>query len=319
MALALLLGLAGASGAQDRASDTPGRTFRDCPDCPEMVVIPPGTFVMGTSPEEAAREKVWGPFVTMESPQHKVTIGRAFALGKFHVTRGEFAVFVKDTRYEVTNGCYPGAAGHFEFDPARNWRDPGFAQTDRDPVVCVSYEDAQQYVAWLNKRVRAEGKVAKERSVGPYRLPSEAEWEYAARAGTTTSRYWGDGTVETCEYANGADLTMGETIPNWRWSTNACRDGYAYTSPVGSFKPNQFGLYDMLGNAWQMTADCGNNGYAGAPTDGSAWTTGICQSHMVRGGSWSEHGPDLRSAHRVGNKTNSRGNIGGFRVTRDLP
>jgi formylglycine-generating enzyme required for sulfatase activity len=263
-----------------------GQTFRDCPNCPEMVVIPPGSFIMGISPEDVAREKILDVFAKIEGPPHVVTVGHAFALGKYHVTRGEFASFVKETGYDAANGCFVRGEEHIALDLKRNWLDPGFAQTDRDPVVCVSYEDALQYVAWLNRKLNAEGRSTQGHVSGPYRLPSEAEWEYAARAGTTTERYWGDDIAKTCEYANGADLTARETIPNWptRWLVSPCHDGYAYTSPVGSFKPNQFGLYDMLGNAAQMTADCWNIGYGGAPTDGGVWTTGNCQSHPVRGG-----------------------------------
>jgi formylglycine-generating enzyme len=300
--------------------DPPPRqgVFRDCPDCPEMVVIPAGSFIMGAPEAETNRERVPAEFARREWPQHRVTIGADFALGRYAVTRGEFAAFVKDTGYEAS-GCwvYDGMRWHEEKE--KSWRDPGFKQTDRHPVTCVSYEDAQAYLRWLNEKVRGLGSTV---SWGggevPYRLPSEAEWEYAARAGTVTARYWGDGRENSCDYANAADLTGAEAL-NWDKSTTlGCHDGYVYTAPVGTFRPNRFGLYDILGNVWQWTADCWNGTYDGAPNDGQPWTTGNCTLRALRGASWNYYPRILRAANRSRYTAVDRSYISGFRVARTI-
>jgi formylglycine-generating enzyme required for sulfatase activity len=234
---------------QERALK-PKDTFRECRDCPEMVVVPEGRFTMGSPAGEEERDKD-------EGPQHVVTIAKPFAVGKLHVTRDQFAAFVRKTGYAASATC-SRANG--------SWRDPGFAQEGSHPVVCMSWDDAKAYVAWLAKET---GK--------PYRLLSEAEWEYAARGRTSPGaypRFWyGDDETESCRYGNS--------------QTSACNDGYKYTSPAGNYAPNAFGLYDMAGNAWQWTADCYHDSYNGAPADGSAWTSGGCNNgRVVRGGSW---------------------------------
>jgi formylglycine-generating enzyme required for sulfatase activity len=255
-----------------REKETPpstGSANRDCPQCPEMVRIRPGSFLMGSTPAEPEHE-------SDETPQHRVTIAYAFSLGKYEVTRGEFAAFIQ-------------AGGH---QAAGDWRNPGFTQTERDPVVNVSWEDAQAYAAWLS---RTTGK--------KYRLPSEAEWEYAARAGTTTARYWGDGRQEACRYANADDAAFG------------CSDGFKNTAPVGRFQPNALGLHDMLGNVWEWTGDCWNTSYNGAPTNGEARLSGECSRRSVRGGSWGSSSGDVRSAGRTRGPPGFR-NFVGFRVAR---
>ena len=297
------------------SSRSPGSVFRDCPDCPEMVVIPAGNFTMGSAAAETTRVGVPDPVSTRERPQHAVSITRSFALGKYHVTRGEFAAFVGETGYDPT-GCYTFDGSNWNQEPSKNSRSPGFTQTDRDPVVCVSDVDAQHYISWLNGKVRGRVSVSAGGD-GPYRLPSEAEWEYAARAGTTTARFWGDDEAQQCVYANGADLTAKGTFTGWTMA--GCSDGYVYTSPVGSFRPNPFGLYDMLGNAWEWTADCWNDTYGGAPNDGSVWTTGDCVKLVARGGSWSSDPRLLRSADRFRGVAESRYLDAGFRLARTLP
>ncbi|HJQ55749.1 MAG TPA: SUMF1/EgtB/PvdO family nonheme iron enzyme, partial [Vineibacter sp.] len=247
----------------------PAAGNRDCPQCPEMVRLRPGAYLMGSTPADPEHE-------ADEAPQHRVAIGYAFALGKYEVTRGEFAAFADATGHR--------AAG--------DWRSPGFTQTDRDPVVNVSWDDAQAYVAWLS---RTTGKA--------YRLPNEAEWEYAARAGTTTSRFWGDGRQETCRFANADDAAFG------------CSDGFKNTSPVGRFQPNAFGLYDMLGNVWEWTADCWNADHNGAAPNGQARQSGDCSRRTVRGGSWGSSSGDVRSSGRTRGPPGPR-NFVGFRVAR---
>jgi formylglycine-generating enzyme required for sulfatase activity len=216
--------------------------------------------------------------------------------------RGRETAGVTDPAF-VQDPGYPGGD--------TSWRDPGFPQTDRDPVVNVSATDATAYAAWLSRKT---GKA--------YRLPSEAEWEYAARAGATTARFWGDDRDRTaaCGYANVADETLRENFfaqPD-RDRFFACDDSYAATSPVGKFHRNGFGLYDMLGNVWQWTADCYSNGYSGAPSDGSAWTTGDCDRRVLRGGSWAAIPRFLRAGTRSRIGTDKRGNDAGFRLARIL-
>jgi formylglycine-generating enzyme required for sulfatase activity len=221
----------------------PGTVFRDCPDCPEMVVVPAGSFTMGSSAEEKSWAASHGGSVYAvadEAPQHQVSLP-SFALGKYDVTRGEYAAFARETGYPAGDGCGRGRAmSKYEKDPKSSWENPGFKQTDRDPVVCVSWQDAKAYVAWLNEKT---GHAA------AYRPPSESEWEYAARAGTTSEFWWGDD-------VNGA--------PSHAWfransGVTACRGLFCVggqTHPVGAKPPNAFGLYDMAGNVWQWTEDC---------------------------------------------------------------
>ncbi|HIJ63687.1 MAG TPA: formylglycine-generating enzyme family protein [Rhodospirillaceae bacterium] len=281
LALWAVAGLAfGAGAAEDhhQSQIIAKGVFRDCPDCPEMVVIPSGRFLMGSPPEEAGR-------FDAEGPRHPVAL-RWFALARNDTTVKEFAAFVRDTGYEP---------GECEWPRGTDWHFPGFIP--EDPVVCVSWQDAQAYIAWLNRKIHGQA----------YRLPSEAEWEYAARAGSVTSRWWGD------------------AIGTGNANCNGCGSPWdnRQISPVGSFRPNPFGLYDMLGNVWQWTADCWNETYAGAPTDGSAWTTGDCGKRVMRGGSWSNLPKFLRSAARsrddAGSRSHDYAGYAGFRVAMTLP
>ncbi len=155
--LAMFFGIAGAATAT-------AQTFKDCSDCPTMVRVPGGTFTMGSSAAETTRERVDPKLVDDERPPHSVTIAKEFALGQFAVTRGEFAAFVRDTGYGVPDGCFVYSAGKWAIDQERNWRNPGFAQSDRHPVVCVSHQDAQRYVQWLRRKTKKS-----------YRLATEAE------------------------------------------------------------------------------------------------------------------------------------------------
>jgi TonB family protein len=232
---------------------------------------------------------------------------RQFAAGKFSVTRAQYEVFVSATGRK-SDGCYVWTDSKWENDLAKDWRNPGYAQDERHPVVCVSWDDASAYVYWLSQKT---GK--------SYRLLSEAEWEYAARAGTTTYRYWGDDGNMSCAYANGADQAAKAQVPGAsKWAVATCNDGYAYTSPVGSFQPNRFGLYDMLGNVWQWAQDCWNLNYTGSPTDGSAWSSGDCSQRVLRGGSWYIIPEYLRSAFHHSNTASLRSNFSGFRVAVDI-
>ena len=305
--LLLLSALIGLIGAGPAAADEP---FRDCADCPTMLRIKAGAFMMGSTEAEAARENMDAMLASDERPAHVVTVRREFVLAQFAVTRGEFAAFVNATGYEPLSGCNVHHGEQWVFDKTLSWRDPGFAQTDRHPVVCVDFEAAQHYVQWLSRKA---GKA--------YRLPSEAEWEYSARAGTATARFWGDNRDEACRFANVSDFDWAEALEWDKARTDKvfqCHDGFAHTAPVGSFRPNAFGLHDMLGNVWQWNADCFHTTFHGAPKDGSAWTSGDCRFRVVHGGSWYSTPYAVRAAHRCAMELDARYYHIGFRVARSL-
>ena len=241
-----------------------GAVFRDCPACPEMVVVPAGSFMMGSSASEKGR-------YDREGPVHRVTIAMPFAVGKYEVTFDEWDACVR------SGGC-----GGYRPDD-RDWG------RGRRPAIYVSWEDARTYVDWLS---RETGEY--------YRLLSEAEWEYAARAGTTTRYHWGD------------DIGRNRANCNSKY----CGDSWDYTAPVGSFVANGFGLHDVHGNVWEWVEDCWNESYAGAPSDGSAWLSGKCAQRVMRGGAWGNRPGQLRAAIRGWKTLGSL--IIGFRVARTL-
>ena len=261
-----------------------GKTFQDCPECPEMVVIPTGKFLMGSPPDELGRSDD-------EGPQHEVAIINAFALGRYEVTREEYARFVSSTHH-AEDTCTDRKRADF--------RDPGFQQTGQHPVVCVSLDDGQAYARWLSTKTGKR-----------YRLPTEAEWEYAARAGTETARYWGDEESAACLYANVAD--QAQKRAGWKGQFFSCFDGYKYTAPVGSFRPNRFGLYDMLGNVWEWTCSDYAERY-----DGTESSCGSGPRRVNRGGSWTFLPDYVRSATRNKDFTTSRYSNLGFRLARDI-
>lgn len=301
--LLCLAALSYAESADARRVDSgrvPGTMFRDCPECPEMVVIPAGNFTMGSPESHQAWAVTRGATpgsVSDESPQHHVTL-RSFALGKHDVTRGDYAAFVRETGHLAPAGCYDNGNPNSKNRVGASWQNPGFTQTDRDPVVCVSWADARAYVFWLNGKVRP---LVSTEGVGPYLLPSEAEWEYAARAGTTTLFWWGDDDGDA---------------PSRAWYNTNSR---GQTHPVGSKPANAFGLYDIVGDVWQWTEDCYADNYANAPTDGSAAESGSTCLRVDRGGSWFYPAWLLRSATRERNPADYRDAVMGFRVARRLP
>jgi formylglycine-generating enzyme required for sulfatase activity len=292
----------GKAAKASRAAQVPkaGTVFRDCPGCPEMVVIPAGSFDMGSPGSEAGRDDD-------EGPVHRVNVA-TFALGKTEITRGHFAAFVKKTKYSTGDKCWTLEGGKYSERSPRDWREPGYVQDDKHPVACINWNDAHAYVEWLSRKT---GK--------PYRLPTEAEWEYAARGNTSTARYWGKNPDEACGYANVADKTaQAQTQGASSWSVHNCTDGFAYTAPVGSFKANAFGLSDMLGNVLEWTEDSYHDSYKGAPTDGSAWQ-GDGAKRVLRGGSWNNSPRNVRAALRDSNRPELRFSIFGFRLARMLP
>lgn len=285
--------------------------FQDCADCPIMVTIPAGSFLMGTAVEDRLIDLRTDKPVTNDGPQHEVTFTRPVELGKYEVTVKEFGAFVADTGYETTDRCMEfSKKDSFSFNEDLNWNNTGFAQTGQQPVVCVSHVDARAYVEWLSRRTGKN-----------YRLPSEAEWEYAARGGATTVYHWGTDTERTCNYANvrseGAYAISKRQAAADRADGFPCDDGFTQSSPVGNFTSNDFGLYDVQGNAWEWVADCNHKDYADAPTDGSAWIDeALCQFAVIRGGSYlnlvQRSSTTVRAGRpKIGGATNM-----GFRVAR---
>ncbi len=281
-----------------------GREFRDCPHCPLMRVVPPGHFDMVPDPNGAVAD------THPPSKVPSVRIDKPFAVGVYDVTRAEFATFVKDTGWRTDGGCQFLDGMLWRFDPRNSWQHPGFAQTVNDPVVCVSWNDAQAYVRWLNAKVSGKS------GSGPYRLPSGAEWIYAARGGLVNpiAYYWGH--VPSHDHANFGLIDC--------WPCGVAtegRDRWEYTSPVGSFPPNEFGLYDMVGNAWQWSDDCGHTALA-VTSGGSPWTSGDCRVRILYGGSYDDL-PFTEQVDRIETNPNPypvgiRNYANGFRVVRDL-
>ena len=285
---------------------TPQKAFKDCADCPEMVAIPPGRFLMGVGPAEEIRENLSDDFRSRSEPQHEVTV-RRFAAGRFEVTRGQYRAFAEATG-RSGDGCFGWIGTQFEMHAERSWRNTGYGQEDSHPATCVSWEDARAYASWLSQRTGQT-----------YRLLTEAEWEYVARAGTTTPRFWGEDATMSCDYANGADISTRARVPGaGTWAIANCNDRYAYTAPVGTYRPNAFGLHDMLGNAEEWTQDCWNPDYRGVPGDGTAAAIGDCGLRVARGGSWHDAPVGVRSAYRVGSPVTIRVYTRGFRIARDM-
>jgi formylglycine-generating enzyme required for sulfatase activity len=267
-----------------------------------MVTIPAGSFKMGSPADEPER-------LDDEGPQHRVKVA-AFELGKTEVTVAQYRAFTEATNYRTeaeisagsNKGCLAWLAGEkgVSYPADLNWRNPGIVQGKDDPVVCLSWNDAQAYVRWLSRDTGER-----------WRLPTEAEWEYAARAGTTTP------------FSTGACITTRQANYNGNFDYKDCgaKTGVyvSKTQPVGSYPANPWGLHDLPGNVWEWVEDCYHDSYQGAPTDGSAWTQGACPARVVRGGSWYGSPRVLRSAFRGRSVPGSRvSNDVGFRVARTL-
>jgi formylglycine-generating enzyme required for sulfatase activity len=287
-----------------RQAIAPGQIIKDCVDCPEMVVIPAGSFTMGSSAAEQSLANAGGLAASLtgrENPQHRVNI-RSFAAGRYAISKGEFAAFVRAKGYQTEaergDGCVGKNGKEWKKDAAYNWRNVGFTQADNHPVVCVSWNDAQAYIGWLNQT-----------SGQTYRLLSEAEREYATRGGTQTAFWWGDS-------INTAQANYIGTAPSYNGSPKG--EHRQATVPVNSFSPNPFGLYNVHGNVWEWVEDCWCENYNGAPTDGSAWTTGDCRTRALRGGSWYGNPSYLRSALRNSNTPDYRSGSHGMRLARTL-
>jgi len=254
--------------------------FKDCKDCPEMVVLPAGKFMMGTPDDEVGRQQD-------EGPVHEVTFAKPLAISRFYVLDKEWKVFLKDTGYKMPDGdtrpgreCIAGA--------------PRYPVGPTQPAVCMDMAEVQAYIAWLSKKTHQD-----------YRMMTESIREYAARAGSSGPFPFPFDAGKTYSIAQHAN-------------TYGPEDGYSYTNPAGAFAPNAFGVYDMHGNVSEFLADCAHDNYIGAPTDGSAWTEPNCQLQQMRGNDWTEAPIWSRSGNRNNIYATDRGDWLGFRVVRDL-
>jgi len=283
----------GPASAQDM---TPHSSFKDCEHCPEMVVIPPGEFMMGSDND-------------LEAPRHKVTIGYSFAIGAFEVTIGEYARFVEETGFQSGGVCvirtpdkgklkfkYTGTLhpDNAKYSQGPNlayiadgvFNQPGYEHTDRHPATCLSRDEAKAYLDWLSERTGKR-----------YRLPTEAEWEYATRAGSETQFFWGKNPNEACKYANHAD----KASVYQAWVASGCSEKVkpVWAAPAGSYEANPWGLFDTIGNVQEMLEDCWHKNYNGAPADGSPWMDEGCTLFIARGGDYELPAVVMRSAERL--------------------
>jgi formylglycine-generating enzyme required for sulfatase activity len=266
-----------------------------------FVTIPAGTFRMGSPDDEEGRD-------SDEGPQHNVRISRDFRMAVHEVTRGQFAAFVRETGYQTeaekgggNNYGFNTATGSFEADPKYNWRNPGYPQTDDHPVVLVTWNDSKAFCEWLSRQDNRR-----------YRLPTEAEWEYACRGGSTT-RYWnGDDQEGLAKIANVADGTAKQTFS--AWTTITARDGHVFTAPAGSFPANAFGLHDMHGNVWEWCADWFDSDYYENSPAADPQGPSSGSSRVLRGGSWGNVPYYVRCAYRGDSTPGNRDLYLGFRV-----
>jgi formylglycine-generating enzyme required for sulfatase activity len=295
------------------ASYKPGQVFSDryvdmTGKAPAMVVVPTGKFMMGSPDGEPGHDD-------SETPQHPVALDKGFAVARSEITVGQFREFVRTGGYQPDSvklggaSVYDEASGALRDDSSATWQDDyaGHPATESLPVVNISWNDAKAYAAWLSQRT---GKT--------YRLPSEAEYEYALRGGTTSAYWWGDGTpADKVENLTGSN-DRSQHGRRWSNAFRGYRDGYWGPAPVMSFSPNPFGLYDIDGNVSEWTQDCWHDSYLRAPRDGSAWINPGCSAHVMRGGSWGSSPNQVRSAYRQGIDGNLRSGRVGFRVVREL-
>jgi formylglycine-generating enzyme required for sulfatase activity len=274
--------------------------------CPQLVLLPKGDFFMGGSPDEMSDDlenmtglaRLLNESRELEStPKHLVKITHNILFGKYDITVGEYSNFISETGYNTKGGCWIKNKYKYIFSYSASWDNPGFYQTSKNPVVCISWNDARSYIEWINKKLQT---LNNNTVLSLYRLPYENEWEYAARSGKKTTRWWGNDISANKANCQGCGS---------KW-------GGQGTSPVGSFEPNQFGLYDMLGNAGQWVEDCWHPNYDNAPGVDSVWSNGSCDKHVMRGGTWLNEAWAVRASIRFKFDTNDRFNCIGFRVVK---
>jgi formylglycine-generating enzyme required for sulfatase activity len=288
-----------------RTSPRAGSSFYDCAVCPEMVWVPPGSFQRAwyQPPPPAPKPTTWSRIrdflglgsgsTDQGSPEHTlVTINYSFSVTKYPVTRGDWQQYLESSQHPASKGCR-SFDGQLLAGGNGSWKTPGYVQeNDNHPVVCVTWQEAQDYAAWLT------GKTGHH-----YRLLSEEEHEYVNRAGATTDYGWGTDVYAVCDRVNSRggperEVTENSGDGDTRTTTvPGCDDGYPHTSPVYHFPANAFGLHDTTGNVWSWTLDCQHDSYRGEPADGSPWGDAQCDTRMLRGGAWDIRGKDLTLTH----------------------
>ncbi len=289
--------------------DGKGDTFSDCVGCPDMVEIPIGSVYIGSHQDEIGRKKG-------ERTRIKAVISKSFAMAVNEVTLGQFRMFMEETKYKSNVPVYKGqplvGCNYFDgkgygYISEHSWENPGYPQREDAPVVCVSWSDAKAYCDWLSKKTGRK-----------YRIPSAVEFEYASRAGNSAPWFWGTNPEQACEYANIGDSALKDKYPSR--PIFPCTDGYVYTAPVKKFKPNPFGLYDMVGNAWEWTNDCFTYDLTNAPIDGSSYvgTKDECNFRTPKGGSWISGISWGRTAVRSKDGADYKSFMLGFRVVAEL-
>ena len=260
---------------------------------PEMVRIEAGCFAMGSDPSESGRAD--------DEALHSVCV-QDYSIARYEVTRRDYGAFVNATGRTTSDTCWTYGEGGWQRRDGRSWRDPGYAQGDDHPVACVNRADALAYARWLSTLHSRD-----------YRLPTEAEWEYAARTGAGTARPWGDDAAEACSWANVGDQELLRHYPEWVWTIHHCDDGHIHTAPVGIFRVNPFGIHDMLGNVWEWTCSVYDAAYGGAERQCAADD----RDGVARGGSWSNSPRWARSAGRFQTGVDARFDLVGFRLAHD--
>ncbi|MGC3980626.1 MAG: SUMF1/EgtB/PvdO family nonheme iron enzyme [Steroidobacteraceae bacterium] len=287
----LLLNACHSLNASDVKTDAKAGLIRDCADCPGLREIPAGDLR-----------------IVSNGSERNIHFSKAFLLSQYETTLAEYRRFVSATQRAIPGKCFifqgvnDKGESQFGWVDGASFENPGYAQTDNSPAVCISWDDAVAYTQWLSNKTGHR-----------YRLPTEAEFDYATRAGTRTTFYWGDDITQACSYANGADQSLKRLYPTFN-DVGTCDDGHPFTAPIGSYQPNAFGLYDMIGNAWEWTADCQHNDTDNLPLDGSAYLQGNCAQHVRRSASWFRVSAVQRSALP---NADWHGNAG-FRVIREL-
>ena len=283
---------------------------RDCSHCPDMVVIPAGTAILGATAADEFRRPD-------ELPERTFTIRQPFAVSRYEITRAQYEAFVSATNRPIGGDCLTDRRkrGDWQHDAATTFRDPGFAQADDHPVACVNWEEAQAYVAWLNTQTD-----------GGYRLLTEVEWEYVARGGATQNLVypWGNDPAQGCPFANIFDRTALQTYAGMDTSGYKvfdpmdCADGLLNTSPVGSKKPNGFGVYDLIGNVAEWIEDCHGANREQLPESGVPPVRSECARRLIKGGSWGSLAHNVRIAERIPYPASHRDDSIGIRVARTL-